>query len=264
MNPAAIDFRTVPQNVPIICIPRVFPNINESRIRRVFDELNLGAIERIDIVSKTTEKGEKFNRVFVHFKKWNSEGNAEIARERLLNGKDIKIVYDDPWFWKVSAYRQPAKEPRQKAPNNNNINKPQKKATIVFESDEAQRPSVFVPRQVVKKFKKADMETNAKVETRKVETRKVETRKVETRKVDPRSPSSSPPPSPSPPSPSPSPTSQEFQEDTPPPPLPLLNYGTIVRPKKRATKKPIALKIEKPDEYEDEVKKTDEVEANNE
>ena len=207
MNPA-IDFRTLPQNVPIICIPRVFPNINELRIRRVFDELNLGAIERIDIVSKSTEKGEKFNRVFVHFKKWNSEGNAEIARERLLNGKDIKIVYDDPWFWKVSAYRQPAKEPRQKAPNNNNINKPQKKATIVFESDEAQRPSVFVPRQVVKKFKKADMETNAKVETRKVETRKVETRKVETikvetRKVDPRSPSSSPPPSPSPPSPSP-------------------------------------------------------------
>ena len=270
MNPAAIDFRTVPQNVPIICIPRVFPNINESRIRRVFDELNLGAIERIDIVSKTTEKGEKFNRVFVHFKKWNSEGNAEIARERLLNGKDIKIVYDDPWFWKVSAYRQPAKEPRQKAANtpNNNNNKPQKKATIVFESDEAPRPSVFVPRQVVKKFKKADMETNAKVEPRKVETRKVETRKVEprkvetrkveTRKVDPRSPSSSPPPSPSP-----SPTSQEFQEDTPPPPLPLLNYGNIVRPKKRATKKPsIALKIEKPDEAEN--KKTDEVEAKNE
>ena len=246
MNPA-IDFRTLPQNVPIICIPRVFPNINELRIRRVFDELNLGAIERIDIVSKSTEQGEKFNRVFVHFKKWTSEGNAAIARERLLNGKDIKIVYDDPWFWKVSAYRQPAaKESRQRA---HQAQKPQKKATIVFESDEAQRPAAFVPRQVVKKFKKADMETNAKVETR----------KVETRKVDPRSPSSSPPPSPSP-----SPTSQEFQEDTPPPPLPLLNYGTIVRPKKRATKKPIALKIEKPDEYEDEVKKTDEVEANNE
>ena len=112
MNPA-IDFRTLPQNVPIICIPRVFPNINELRIRRVFDELNLGAIERIDIVSKSTEKGEKFNRVFVHFKKWNSEGNAAIARERLLNGKDIKIVYDDPWFWKVSAYRQPAAKDHQ-------------------------------------------------------------------------------------------------------------------------------------------------------
>jgi hypothetical protein len=233
MNPA-IDFRTLPQNVPIICIPRVFPNINESRIRRVFDELNLGAIERIDIVSKSTEKGEKFNRVFVHFKKWNSEGNAEIARERLLNGKDIKIVYDDPWFWKVSAYRQPAKEPRQKAANTPNNNKPQKKATIVFESDEAPRPSVFVPRQVVKKFKKADMETNAKVEPRKV----VEPREV----VEPRNPPSSPPPS----------IIQDFQVPPTPPPLPLLNYGTIVNPKKRAPRKPIALKIEKPDEDEDE------------
>jgi len=252
MNPA-IDFRTLPQNVPIICIPRVFPNINEQRIRRVFDELNLGAIERIDIVSKSTEKGEKFNRVFVHFKKWNSGGNAEIARERLLNGKDIKIVYDDPWFWKVSAYRQPAKETRQKV---HQTQKPQKKATIVFESDEAQRPSVFVPRQVVKKFKKSDMESNDKP-----------------RQVVPRSPSSSPPPSrrsPSPPSrrsPSPPPSrSQEFQEDNTPllPPPPLLDYGTIVKPKKRAAKKPIALKIDQTDESEQivEDKKTDEVEVN--
>ena len=238
MNPAAIDVRTVPQNVPIICIPRVFPNINELRIRRVFDELNLGAIERIDIVSKSTEKGEKFNRVFVHFKKWNSEGNAEIARERLLNGKDIKIVYDDPWFWKVSAYRQPAKETRQKAQQ---MPKPQKKATIVFDSDEAQRPSGFVPRQVVKKFKKSELESNDYGKSR---------------HAVPRSPSSSPPPS----------RSQEVLEDNTPllPPPPLLDYGTIVPPKKRAAKKPIALKIEQPDEQEQivEGKKTDEVEVN--
>ena len=243
MNPA-IDFRTVPQNVPIIGIPRVFPNINEQRIRRVFDELNLGSIERIDIVNKSTEKGEKFNRVFVHFKKWNSGGNAEIARERLLNGKDIKIVYDDPWFWKVSAYRQPAaKETRQKV---HKPQKPQKKATIVFESDEAQRPSVFVPRQVVKKFKKSDMESSDYVKPR---------------QVVPRSPSSSPPPLRRSPSPPPS-RSQEFQEDNTPllPPPPLLDYGTIVQPKKRAAKKPIALKIEQTDEPEQivEANKTDE------
>ena len=245
MNPA-IDFRTLPQNVPIICIPRVFPNINEQRIRRVFDELNLGSIERIDIVSKSTEKGEKFNRVFVHFKKWNSEGNAEIARERLLNGKDIKIVYDDPWFWKVSAYRQPAKEPRQKVHQTQKPQKPQKKATIVFDSDEAQRPSVFVPRQVVKKFKKSDLESNDSAKPR---------------QVVPRSPSSSPPPSRRSPSPSPS-RSQEFQEDNTPllPPPPILDYGTIVRPKKRAAKKPLALKIENPDDME----QTDENEVKSE
>lgn len=105
---AFIDFRTLPQQLPSLCIPRAFPNIDEKRIRRIFNDLGLGEIDRIDIVSKTTEKGEKFNRIFVHFSRWFANKDADTARERLLNGKDIKIVYDDPWFWKVSAYRPPA------------------------------------------------------------------------------------------------------------------------------------------------------------
>ena len=32
--------------------------------------------------------------------------SAESARERLINGQDIKVIYDDPWFWKVSAYKE--------------------------------------------------------------------------------------------------------------------------------------------------------------
>ena len=118
-----IDLRTIPASTPSLCIPRVFSNIGEARIRRIFDELNMGEIERVDIISKTTEKGEKFNRVFVHFKRWSTDGNAEQARQRLLNGQDIKIIYDDPWFWKISAYRPPTvsqshsnRHPQQKAP----------------------------------------------------------------------------------------------------------------------------------------------------
>ena len=109
MNPH-IDFRTLPINVPSLCIPRVFTNWTESRIRHIFDEICLGEILRIDVISKNTEKGEKFNRVFVHFKRWFSNPNADMARERLLNGKDIKIVYDEPWFWKISAYRETRNE----------------------------------------------------------------------------------------------------------------------------------------------------------
>lgn len=101
-----IDLRTLPANVPVLCIPRVKPNINESHIRKIFNDLNMGVLEHIDIVSKTTEKGEKTNRVFIHFRYWNHSENANIARERLLNGKEIKIIYDDPWFWKISAYRE--------------------------------------------------------------------------------------------------------------------------------------------------------------
>ena len=99
-------------SVTSLCIPRVYPNISEGRIRKIFNDLGLGVIERIDIVSKTSEKGERFNRVFIHMGQWFKNSNAVFARERILGGKDIKIIYDDPWFWKVSVYR----------PNNNNNN----------------------------------------------------------------------------------------------------------------------------------------------
>lgn len=107
-------------NVPTLCIPRVYPNISESRIRQIFNDLNIGELERIDIVNKTNEKGEKFNRVFVHFKRWNNSDNANAARERLSNGKDIKIIYDEPWYWKISAYREPERRPISPRINNNN------------------------------------------------------------------------------------------------------------------------------------------------
>ena len=135
-----IDFRTVPINVPSLCIPRVYPNINEVRIRKIFDELALGTIDHLDIISKTTDKGEKFNRVFIHFRSWYTDGNAKLARERLLNGKDIKIIYDDPWFWKVSAYREQQASAARPEPRQYQ-NQSQKKPTILFEDeDQSKKP----------------------------------------------------------------------------------------------------------------------------
>jgi hypothetical protein len=141
----AIDFRTLPDFLPSMCIPRVYPNISEGRIRKIFDELNIGVIERVDIVSKATEKGERFNRVFIHMDRWFHNSNASVARERLLGGKDIKIIYDDPWFWKVSAYK-PGEGSNN---NNNNNNNNKKKPTIQFDSsdDEKEKEKEKVIRQ---------------------------------------------------------------------------------------------------------------------
>ena len=189
----AIDFRTLPACIPSLCIPRVYANISEARIRKIFDELKIGIIERIDIVSKTTEKGERFNRVFIHMERWFRDGNAEIARERLLNGKDIKIIYDDPWFWKVSAFRP-------EAGSNNNNNNNVKKATIQFDSsdeEERRKPKstdikpLVVPRSTYngggcKKVKKEDTYARSSPPRQ----RQVP---VIPRSVIPRSPSSSPP-----------------------------------------------------------------------
>lgn len=136
-----IDFRTLPANVPVLCIPRVYSNISEGRIRKIFDDLDMGTLERIDIVSKTSEKGEKFNRVFVHFRRWNNSENSNIARERLLNGKEIKIIYDEPWFWKISAYRETAtrREPAPQQQPSGYRGRP----TIAFDSvEKSSRPTV--------------------------------------------------------------------------------------------------------------------------
>ncbi len=131
-----IDFRTLPANVPVLCIPRVYSNITEGRIRKIFEDLNMGELERIDVVSKTSEKGDKFNRVFVHFRRWNNSENSNTARERLLNGKEIKIIYDDPWFWKISAYRESERRPAPQHQPSGSVRKP----TIAFDSDE-EKPS---------------------------------------------------------------------------------------------------------------------------
>jgi len=127
----SIDLSKVPVNVPSLCIPRVFPNIDERRIRKVFDSLTIGEIERIDIIPITTEKREKFNRVFIHWRYWNDNHMANLSRERLLNGKEIKVMYDDPWFWKVSAYREHLSRP----PVQKRVEQQRVHPRIVFEND---------------------------------------------------------------------------------------------------------------------------------
>jgi len=106
------------QNTPLsICIPRVFAHISRKRILEIFQALNLGEIDRVDMVwrfppntqrdnsNNSSNKNDKFQRVFIHFHKWFDNENAIRARERLLSGKEIKVIYEDRWFWKASANR---------------------------------------------------------------------------------------------------------------------------------------------------------------
>jgi hypothetical protein len=101
-------------NINSLCIPRVFTNITELQIRKIFEELELGQIERIDIVPKFYSNGDQFNRVFIHIQKWFNNQNAIHAQERLSLGMEIKVIYDDPWFWKVSAYKKQLKQNKNK------------------------------------------------------------------------------------------------------------------------------------------------------
>ena len=127
-------------NQPILCIPGVFANIKEERIRRVFGDLNLGQVDRIDIVVPRKpvgpeEKENKFNRVFVHLI-WNDTPSSVACRKKLMEGKDVKIIYDEPWFWRVSAYRPPAPKPRFESQSKPKTFQP-KKATLELDFEPA-------------------------------------------------------------------------------------------------------------------------------
>lgn len=101
-------------NEPSLCIPRVFPNITDERVWTVFNELELGTISRIDMVPRETTNGEFYQRVFIHFKEWSSDDSTNAIRQRLVDKQEIKIIYDDPWYWKVSASRSHTSERRAK------------------------------------------------------------------------------------------------------------------------------------------------------
>ena len=98
-----------------LCIPRAFENISEARVRTVFEKLSIFTIDRVDVVLRKNEKGESYKRFFVHIKEWKQTSDAQKAKERLIAGKELKIVYDDPWFWKVGLNTWTPK-PQQQQP----------------------------------------------------------------------------------------------------------------------------------------------------
>ena len=105
-----------------LCIPRVFNNITEAKIRDVFNKINFGNIYSIDIIQQTNKKGKPVKRVFINFDYWYFNERSQHMRNQLLSGKEIKIVYDDPWFWNVSIKRSANKQlvtNKQLAPTTN-------------------------------------------------------------------------------------------------------------------------------------------------
>jgi hypothetical protein len=96
---------TQPTQIKTLCIPRILTNITKEYIHHTINNLNLGTIHHVDIIRNKNLS----NKAFIHFSKWNNGGNADIVKDRLLIGKDIKIIHNDPWFWKLVIFRETKK-----------------------------------------------------------------------------------------------------------------------------------------------------------
>jgi hypothetical protein len=92
---------------PSLCIPIVSASVNKEFVENIFNRIGLGKVARVDVLSRTNFKTNvQYNRVFIHFDRWNIENESiQKLRSRVINGGHIKIVYDNPWFWKCSASR---------------------------------------------------------------------------------------------------------------------------------------------------------------
>jgi len=95
---------------PSLCIPRTHANIRRERVFAVLRSLNLGWVGRIDIVPKRNDDGTEFVRVFIHFTKWFNNHQTRQFLERLDLDGHASIVYDEPWYWKVTKSTMPAPE----------------------------------------------------------------------------------------------------------------------------------------------------------
>ena len=94
-----------------LCIPRVFNNITETKVYNVFNKLNIGQIHSINMIERTNKKGKIVKCVFINFDYWYLNGQPSQMRNQLLSGKEIKVVYDEPWFWNVSIKRNKTNKP---------------------------------------------------------------------------------------------------------------------------------------------------------
>ena len=83
----------------------VFPNIREDRIADTFNQLELGEIQKIDFTPRSDHEGTPYNLVHVHIK-WNDKDQTKGFLNALERGEVVKIVYDEPWFWKVTKPRE--------------------------------------------------------------------------------------------------------------------------------------------------------------
>ena len=80
-----------------ICIPRVDNSISRQTIFDYIRAMRVGFIDRIiEIPLKNDQTGKQ---VIIKFKTWVNNETSEKIMKRFDENKNIKIVYNSPWYW---------------------------------------------------------------------------------------------------------------------------------------------------------------------
>ena len=82
-----------------ICIPSIERNITSFDIKKTFEKLDIGKINRV-----TVKKKNKHSTAFIYLQSWNIKSkNAKIFYQKIIEGEEVNLIYEFPWFWKCRA-----------------------------------------------------------------------------------------------------------------------------------------------------------------
>lgn len=110
---------------PSICIARVPTSFNDGQLIGICqDELNLGKVNKVDIIQKTDKNGNDYLMVFIHFTAWNCEDEGADIRRMLMNDEKVKIIYDEPHYLTLSKSYTSKSNSKRANPKNNKRSKP--------------------------------------------------------------------------------------------------------------------------------------------
>ena len=79
---------------PSVCVPRVPNNVTKKCVADIFDELDLGEIESIELV-QCEVNGKQFKKIYVRFNCWFENAETQYFLETIQNGDGVDICHDD-------------------------------------------------------------------------------------------------------------------------------------------------------------------------
>ena len=87
---------------------------SEESIKDQFAYQNIGLVERVDLIHKTSaENGSEYYQAFVHFKEWFDTPATRNIQERIEAQDEehpARLVVDDPWYWLLLRNSNPRSE----------------------------------------------------------------------------------------------------------------------------------------------------------
>ena len=86
-----------------LCIPRLENTIELNYVKSIFTKMNVGEIKGIFEIPLRAEV--KFKRVMIQMNIDENKEGGEFILKRMNSGKDVKVVYSSPCYWKVCRRR---------------------------------------------------------------------------------------------------------------------------------------------------------------